>query len=197
MKVFISKSLFEEVNMMMGDAQIKKASKRKEFKMKKIVAVIISLICVISTSSAVFADTDRGLYANVYSEVGTAYFTDPSKPAYILLSVSTSPDVSVQLLERLDAYCVVSDFVKIPGCEFVDKANKFYKYTNKGMKIDLLYKDAITGEIIWEGTLQDGDTLYLGTDHPNGYRIFMKAHGISYPWAKLIMLDNVTWKSPK
>lgn len=185
--------------MMMDDVGISKLSKRKGLKMKKIVAAVISLVLIVSTSNIVFADTNRGLYAPYYSEVGTAYFTDPSKPAYILLSVSNSPDATVQMLDQLDLFCKVSDWlqIKMPGCEYVDIAGKFYKYTNKGMQIDLLFKDPVTGDKIWADTLKDGDIIYLGTDHPNGYQIYMKAHGRDYPWAQLVMLDNVTWKSPK
>ena len=163
----------------------------------KIVAVIISLLLIISTSTVVFADTDRGLYTIYYSEVGTAYLTDPDKPAYILLSVSSSPDATAKLLDKLDMFCNVTEFINVPGCEYVDIADKFYRYTNKGMKIDVLLKDPITDKEIWKGSLEDGSILYLGTDNPNGYKIYLKNHNNNYPWAQLIMLDNVTWKSPK
>ena len=151
---------------------------------------------MLCASTTAFADTGRGPYGPFYSEVGTAYFTDPTKDAFILLSVSHSPDAVAQILDQLDLFCSVTDYVglSVPGCEYVTFAGKFYKYTNKGMQIDVMYKDAVTGEQIWEGTLQDGDIMRLGTDNPNGYRIYLQAHGMMMPWAQLIMLDNVSWE---
>lgn len=162
--------------------------------MKKLFALM--LVLMLSTTTVAFADTGRAPYGPYYSEVGTAYFTDPSKDAYILLSVSHSPDAVAQILDQLDMFCSVTDFIglSVPGCEYVDFAGKFYKYTNKGMQIDVLYKDAVTGEEIWHGTLSDGDIMHLGNNYSNGYRIYLQAHGIMTPWAQLLMLDNVTWE---
>ena len=142
------------------------------------------------------ADTKRSPYGPYYTEVGTAYFVNNSQDAYILLSVSHSPDAVAQIMNQLDLFCSVTDYIglSVPGCEYVSFADKFYKYTNKGMQIDVLYKDAVTGEQIWEGTLTDGDIMRLGNDHPNGYRIYLKANGIMMPWAQLIMLDNIRWE---
>lgn len=165
--------------------------------MKKLFSTFIAMVLMFSCFSlTVLADTNRALYSTFYSEVGTAYFVDPNKDAYILLSVSNSPDATVQILDQLDMFCSATDFVglSVPGCDYVEFADKFYKYTNKGMQIDVLYKDAVTGDKIWEGTLSDGDIMYLGNDHPNGYRIYLKAHGFTLPWAQLVMLENVDWR---
>ena len=164
--------------------------------MKKLFSLLAVVVILLAFSTA-SADTIRDLYGPTFSKVGTAYLTDPSQNGYILLSVSSSPDITEQFLGQLDLFCSAADYLNIsdfvPGCSFVDFAGKFYKYVSKGMQVDLEYRDPSSGAVIWPGTLEDGSIMYLGNDHP-AYEIWIKCHGLSYPWVKLIMLDNITWQ---
>ena len=82
--------------------------------MKKLFSTFIAMVLMFSCFSlTVLADTNRALYSTFYSEVGTAYFVDPNKDAYILLSVSNSPDATAQILDQLDMFCSVTDFLKV------------------------------------------------------------------------------------
>lgn len=168
---------------------------KKMFSYLAILTVVVIVMMSTSTINA-SADTGRGLYGPSYSRVGTAYLTDPDKAGYILLSVSSSPDVTEEFLDQLDQFCSVVDFLNlsdfVPGCSYVNTGKAFYKYVNKGMQIDIEYLNPDTGEVIWSGTLEDGSIMYLGSDH-TAYDIYIKSHGLSYPWTKLIMLDNITW----
>lgn len=164
--------------------------------------VAVTLVLALTFSLVAFsanADTlnKHELFGPTYSKAGTVYFEDTSKPAYLLLSLSGSPDATAQILSALDWFCTTVDYLNIsdfvPGCSYVEAGNKFYKYVDKGMEVDVLYTDPVTGSEIWHGTLKDGDILYLGNDHPNGYTISFKCHGISYPFVQLILLDNVIW----
>lgn len=171
--------------------------------MKKIISLFLAIAMISMFSVTALADdlpsTNRGLYGPTYSYVGTAYLTDTSKDAYLLLSVSSSPDVTGEILEGLNLFCSAVDALQlsnfIPGCNFVNIADKFYQYTGKGMTVNVLYEDAVTGERIWADKLADGDYMRLGCDHPNGYKIYIKNDGLKslMPWVKLFMVDNVTW----
>lgn len=171
--------------------------------MKNIVSLFLALAMLTAFSITALADdlpsTNRGLYGPTYSYVGTAYLTDTSKDAYLLLSVSSSPDVTGEILDGLNLFCSAVDVLQlsdfIPGCNFVNVADKFYKYTGKGMTVNVMYADAGTGKEIWHGQLTDGDYMKLGSDHPNGYKIYIKNDGLAslLPWVKLFMVDNVTW----
>lgn len=171
---------------------------------KRMISFALALLLIASITSTACAATDTGkraLYGPTYQEITTATFIDQGCDGRLLLSLSSSPDATAELIDGLSFVCNIVGAVNFgsfslssffPGCDYVDLGEKFYKYVDKTMRLDIRLTDAGTGDFIWEGTMKDGDVIFLGNDHPTGYRIECKSHGTSlFPWVKLQVLENL------
>jgi hypothetical protein len=152
----------------------------------KIYCIILVLFLVSGISTTALAATATKGYSLVgpnYTKWCSAVFLDNNNSGNILLSVSCGSDATISLLDELNGFCAAVDFFNLgelmPGCGYVDIGDKFYKYVSRNMSVKVKLTDAETDEKIWEGSLKDGDLIYLGNDHKNGYNIYFKQNGMS------------------
>lgn len=162
--------------------------------MKRFIAVFISLVLCFTISMPCFANqfiTSRGMILGdaKFHKGCSATFRNSSKGGSMLLSVSSSPEATDMLIDKLSGVCSV--FGWIPGCDYVDYGERFYRYVERGMRVKVRLRDLADDSIIWEGTLKDGDMIYLGPDHPNGYIVEFKSSSAAPTFISLQEYDNL------
>lgn len=170
---------------------------------KQITSLILALILALSLTTPALAASNAekfNVYGPDYKDITTANFIDHKSNGRLLLSLSSGPPVTAELLDNLDFVCNIIGAINIgpfslssyiPGCDYIDLGGKFNKYVDKTMKLNVRLLDAVSGDFVWEGIMRDGDIIFLGNDHPSGYRIQCKAYGASLPWVKLQVLENL------
>lgn len=173
------------------------------FMKKRLTSLALILVFVVSLAAPAMAASDTGeykmLFGTLESEICTATFIDPAAGGNLLLSVSSGPDASIEILDGLSFVCSIANNITIGpwnigslfGCDYVDLGGKFYRRVSANLEVDVRLFDAGTGDFVWEGPMKDGDVIYLGNDHPSGYIIKCKPHFLSYPFVKLVVLDNL------
>lgn len=169
---------------------------------KRLIGLVLALTLVASISTPAMAVSDTGSYrllmGTLESEICTATFIDSGKGGNLLLSLSSIPDASIVIMDKLSFVCEVAnnisigpiDIGSILGCNYVDLGDKFYRHVDTRLVVDVRLFDAGTGDFVWEGPMKDGDIIYLGNDHPSGYIIRCRPHFNSLPFVKLVVLDN-------
>lgn len=170
--------------------------------MKKVITLLCTLMMLaLFVVSTVCADVKEAesvgsfMLGPYYQRVTKVTFDDINeKEGTLLLSINCMPDFNIELLEDMSFFCMFGRF--IPGCKYVKYGKYFYRYVNKGMQADVRLKDAGNpDEIVWEGHMSDGDTISLGTDHPDGYIIEMQSYpAASIAYVKLAYPDNLSFE---
>lgn len=170
---------------------------------KRLTSLVLILVFVTSLTTPAMAASDTGeykpLWGTLEADICTATFIDPEKGGNLLLSLSSVPDASIEIMDELSFVCSIANHIgfgswnigSILGCDYVDLGGKFYRHVNTKLEVDVRLFDAATGDFVWEGPMKDGDIIYLGNDHPSGYIIKCKPHYFSYPFVKLVVLDNL------
>lgn len=183
--------------------------------MKKLISLILTIMLL--TSSAAFAmdvldeHIDVTTPTNKYVYVGRATLIDPSKPGYLILSLSASSDAFHTMLDLLDntygsATNIpgLSDF--LPGSEYIDLAKWGMDFVDSGVKCYMKICDPETGASLWDGTwlaedgkdrpFKDGKVIYLGNDHA-AYDLYFKSPSvIAHSFVRLGIAENVSWTNP-
>jgi len=165
---------------------------------KRLASLTITLVLAMTLVSPAKAASDTGdyrIFAGMNEDyLCTATLIDPGKDGNLLLSISSVPNASIEIIDKISLVCNVANFFgagSLFGCDYVDLGDKFYRHVDTLLEVDICLFDAKTGDFVWEGPMKDGDIIRLGNDHPSGYIIKCKPHFLSLPFVKLIVLDNL------
>lgn len=144
---------------------------------KKFFSVIVICLTIIVLGTPITAFAEEGRYADAkYLAVATITYSNMGiyEPGTYIISASNLPDVASNILDTMSFWCsipIIGD--KIPGCQYVEWAEKFLAIM-PDTTYNVRLTDAETGDIIWDGELTSGqDELYLGDDH-SSYQVEMK-----------------------
>lgn len=165
---------------------------------KYTVSLALTLVLGLSLITPSLAASDTGslaMYPPYYCTICTAKFQNPESNGNLRLVVNASPSAARKLVGPLGFFCDAMDLIGadfLNGiCTAVSHIEDFLDYTDGQMRLCIRLYDAGTNEFVWEGVMKNGDTIFLGNDHPDGYRIECKAYNSTLPFVRLEVMDNL------
>jgi hypothetical protein len=132
---------------------------------------------------------------NIYTFLIFIIYNKRSKQNYILKEFNYEEVYFVTCL-----LCVINKFYFCLSCSSSRYRSSYcfrnvYKYFDENADTFIKFKyyvvllDPNDDSTIWEGVLcpGDGDTLYLGDDHPQGYKVYLKvSYADSFLWSRIV-----------
>ena len=157
-------------------------------------ALVLPALLVTPASAA----SDTGPLTQIppyYDTICTASFQNPEHDGRLSLTVHGSGPMSRKLLGSLNSFC---DAMSLLGFDFLDGICKvashgedILDYLDSQMSVNVCLIDVATDKCVWEGVLKNGDIIYLGNDHPAGYRIKCKPCNHEQTLVRIEVLENL------
>lgn len=173
-------------------------SERSRFMKKRIISIVLALVFAASLVTPALAASNTGepkQYGPFYLTIATATFQNAEYGGNLHLTLEASPRASRALLGPLNMFCNVISLLGVSGfdpvCMAADHLEDALDYADSLMRVWIRLLDAETGKVVWEGVMKNGDTIYLGNDHPAGYHVQCKSHQSTIPFVSLEVLDNL------
>lgn len=137
------------------------------------VTLMLALCIVCSIAQpALAASTKPNVKYTTTNPVGVKTYMGTYKPGTLLISTSRVSSVGDNILDSLSIVCRVVK--KLPGCSFVQLAD-WYVSVKPDVRYQVWLYDAGNGKLVWNGYLNSGHDMYLGNDHPDGYKVYIAA----------------------
>ena len=136
--------------------------------MKKLLSVLLIVVVVCSASVLCSVPASAATKPSArYAHTGPSgiYMGSPwklSKGAYVI-STSSSPEISKNIINKLNGYCNIPVVSSILPCKFIEAGSWLVSYApNYKYKVKIC--DASNNKKLWEGQIASGGTINLGTD---------------------------------